>query len=448
LQKAPHVTGYLTELCGDDAYGQLDGYRRAGGYQAAERAIREMTPGEVVETVVAAGLAGRGGMGSSVGEKWALMPTRSPGSGGGAHYLVCNANESEPGSFKDRLLLERAPHMLLEGILIAAHAIGAEKTFLYVRGEYAEAARVVARVIEEARGAGLLGERVFSTDFTHDVVLVLGAGSYICGEETGLLESLEGKRGLPRRRPMQPAAHHVFGMPATVHNVETLCHLPHILGRGTAWFRGFGTDASPGTTLFGVSGHVARPGLYELPLGTPLDEIIFEHAGGVAEGGENAGPEGRGRGRKVKGVIPGGLSQPILPVGQLDVGMSDELLAERGTALGTGGIIVMDDTTCMVRTACIVTHFFRDESCGQCTQCREGTSWLNKIVMRIERGAGTLADLEVLEDVSRKMEGQTICAFSDAAAGPVLGLLRHFRNDFISHITDRQCPFPGSFELG
>ena len=273
------------------------------------------------------------------------------------------------------------------------------------------------------------------TGFRHDVVMQRGAGAYICGEETGLIESLEGKKGQPRKKPPFPAQYGAFGMPSTVNNVETFSHAPHIVTNGAEWFRSFGTEKSPGTTIFGVSGHALRPGLYELPLGTPLEEIVYRHAGGVPAG------------RRVKGVIPGGMSMPILPADQLDVPMANEFLRERKTMLGTGGVMVMDDTTCMVRAACVITHFFRDESCGQCTQCREGTGWLNKIVNRIERGAGTPEDLDVMLDVAGKMEGQTICAFADAAAWPVQGLLRHFRGDFEQHIRERKCPFPESFPL-
>ena len=432
MQRAPHITGYLTEHCGDDGYGTLSGYREHGGYATAGRALRSRSPAEIIESLRSAGLQGRGGAGFLTGQKWSFMPEPAPGR---PHYLVCNADESEPGSFKDRLLMERAPHLLLEGILIAAFAIRAEKTFLYIRGEYAGAIHSLSRAIEEARRAGVLGLCALGSDFAHEVVLVRGAGAYICGEETGLLESLEGKRGMPRKKPPYPAEYGAFGMPTTVNNVETLCHVPHILEKGSAWFRSFGTEASPGTTLFGLSGHIDRPGLYELPLGTPLDEIVFEHGGGVPNG------------RKLKGVIPGGVSMPVLPAGQLDVRMANEFLRERQTALGTGGIIVMDETTCMVRTACAITHFFRDESCGQCTQCREGTGWLNRIVQRIERGDGVLGDLAILQDICGKLEGQTICAFADAAAWPVLGLLRHFVQDFHSHISDRCCPFSRSFEL-
>ncbi len=430
-QTAPHVCGYLTERFSDDAFGSFAGYREAGGYETARHALNRMTPEEVIAVVKSSGLQGRGGASFPAGLKWSFMPTDDEG----PSYLVCNADESEPGSFKDRLLMERGPHQLLEGLLIAAWAVGAETTFLYVRGEYAEAASVLARAIGEARAKGVLGPRALGSDFGHDVVLVRGAGAYICGEETGLLESLEGKKGQPRRKPPYPAQRGAFGRPTTVNNVETFCHVPHILKNGADWFRGIGTEQSPGTLLFGVSGHVVRPGLYELPLGTRLDEILFEYAGGVPGG------------RRVKGVIPGGISTPILPAGLLDVRMANEFLRERHTLLGTGGIMVMDETTCMVRVGCIASGFFRDESCGQCTQCREGTGWLDQLLHRLERGDGSDGDLALLGDVADKMEGGTICSFADAAAWPVQGLLRHFGDEFAGHVSARGCPLDQSFAL-
>jgi len=429
--KVPFVTNYLTEHFGDDAYRTLDGYESAGGYEAARKAIREISPEDLIELVKASGLQGRGGAGFPAGLKWSFMPKESDR----PKYLVCNADESEPGSFKDRILLERGPHQLLEGLLIAAWATGSEKTFVYIRGEYAEPAALLGQAVAEAYDRGFLGEDVMGSGFRHDVVVVRGAGAYICGEETGLLESLGGKKGQPRKKPPFPAEYGAFGLPSTVNNVETFSHVPHIIARGADWFRSIGTEKSPGTTIFGVSGHVARPGLYELPLGTRLDEIVFDHAGGVPNG------------RKVKGVIPGGVSMPILPAGQLDVPMANEFLRDRQTLLGTGGIVVMDDTTCMVRVASVISYFYRDESCGQCTQCREGTGWMNKIVDRIERGAGSEEDIEILADVAGKMEGHTICAFADAAAWPIQGLLRHFRADFEAHVREKKCPMRESFEL-
>lgn len=431
MLKAPYITGYLSENFHDDAYGTLEGYERYGGYRAARKAVGEMAGDAIVELIKEAGLQGRGGAGFTTGLKWSFMPkdTTQP------KYLVCNADESEPGSFKDRMILERAPHLLVEGILIAAKATGAAKTFIYIRGEYAYPAKQVQRAVDEAYAKGYLGNNIFGTGFKHDIVVHRGAGAYICGEETGLLESLGGRKGQPRKKPPFPAQYGAFGMPTTVNNVESFCHASHILNNGAAWFRGFGTEKSPGTTLFGVSGHVVRPGLYELPLGTPLSDIIFKYAGGVPDG------------RKIKGVIPGGMSMPILPAGMLDVPMANEFLRERKTMLGTGGIMVMDETTCMVRVACVISYFYRDESCGQCTQCREGTGWIHKIVERIERGLGRKEDLAVLDDITAKMEGATICAFADAAAWPIQGLLRHFRSDFEAHIEQQKCPFSGSFEL-
>jgi len=428
---APHITGHLTEHCSRETYRSCAGYEETGGYEAWRRCLAELSPGEVVTEVERSGLRGRGGAGFSAGQKWGFMPEEPAG----PSYLVCNADESEPGSFKDRLLLERAPHLVLEGILAAAYAVRAEKTFLYVRGEYGLAARTMAEAIAEAQKTGHLGKNIHKSGFSHDVVLVRGAGAYICGEETGLLESLEGKKGQPRRKPPYPAKRGAFDRPTTVNNVETLCHVPHILTRGADWFRGIGTEQSPGTTLIGVSGHVDRPGLFELPLGTPLNEVVFEHAGGVSDG------------RKLKGVIPGGVSMPILPAGEVDVPMSYEALQEKGSGLGTGAVIVMDDRTCMVRVACVIAEFFRDESCGQCTQCREGTGWIHRLVSRIERGEGEPRDLATLRDVCGKMEGQTICAFADAAAWPVQGLLRHFSTEFEAHMGTSGCPLPASFEL-
>jgi len=428
--EVPWVTGYLTQHFADEAFIGIEGYERAGGYQALRSAL-DMAPDALTELVKGSGLQGRGGAGFSTGTKWSFMPKDSEK----PKYLVCNADESEPGSFKDRILMERGPHQMLEGILIAAWATGAEKTFVYVRGEYALSAARIERAIAEARERGFLGERICGKEFAHDVVLMRGAGAYICGEETGLLESLEGKKGQPRKKPPFPAQYGAFGMPTTVNNVETFCHVPHIVANGAEWFRGFGTEKSPGTTIFGVSGQVRRPGLYELPLGTPLEQIVFEHAGGPLEG------------RQVKGVIPGGMSMPILPANLLDVPMANEFLRERKSMLGTGGIMVMDDRTCMVRASCVIAYFFRDESCGQCTQCREGTGWIHKIVERIERGAGSNEDIDILEDITGKMEGQTICAFADAAAWPIQGMLRHFRADFVEHVKQGKCPFSESFEL-
>ncbi len=426
----PHITNYLSEHYADDAYGELSGYEARGGFEGLRKAV-QMEPAALVELVKSSGLRGRGGAGFSTGLKWSFMP----GGDDRPKLFVCNADESEPGSFKDRLIMERGPHQMLEGILIGAWAVGASKTYIYIRGEYKVPVSRVERAVKELYERGYLGQKILGKKgFDHDIVVHSGAGAYICGEETGLLESLEGRKGQPRKKPPFPAQYGAFGLPTTVNNVETFAHVPFIVARGIDWFHTIGTEKSPGTTLFGVSGHVERPGVFELPLGTPLGEII-DHAGGVHAG------------RALKGVIPGGMSMPILRPEDLDVRMAEEFLSERGTHLGTGGIMVMDETTCMVRVAAVTSYFFRDESCGQCTQCREGTGWIHKICERVEAGRGSPADMELLDDLPGLMEGQTICAFADAAAWPIQGLLRHFRADFEAHIAAQKCPFPESFEL-
>jgi len=426
----PYTKSYLSEHYGDDGFYTLAGYEARGGFAGLKKALA-LEPAAVIEQVKSSGLRGRGGAGFGTGLKWSFMPKGDER----PKVLVCNADESEPGSFKDRLIMERGPFQIIEGLLIAAWATGAVKSFVYIRGEYALPIRRMREAVKQAYAKGYLGRDAFKKKgFVHDIVVHSGAGAYICGEETGLLESLEGKKGQPRKKPPFPAQHGAFGLPTTVNNVETFAHAPYIMDRGVEWFRGFGTEKSPGTTLFGVSGHVAKPGLFELPLGTPLRQVI-EMAGGVRDK------------RALKAVIPGGMSMPVLPASQTDVGMAEELLAARGTHLGTGGIMVMDETTCMVRVACVVSYFFRDESCGQCTQCREGTGWINKICERIEAGRGTPNDMRLLDSIPGMMEGQTICAFADAAAWPIQGLLKHFRGDFEAHLDQKKCPYPASFEL-
>jgi NADH-quinone oxidoreductase subunit F len=408
----------------------LEAYRRAGGYAAAERAVREMTPDAVIEEVKASGLRGRGGAGFSTGQKWSFMP--KPG-GPKPSYIACNADESEPGTFKDRQILERNPHLLLEGLIIAGHAIAARAAYVYIRGEYVTAYRVLTAALAEARAAGLLGAGHLQSGRDFDVHLMRGAGAYICGEETGMIESAEGKKGQPRKRPPFPAVYGLWGCPTTVNNVETISHVPAIIGRGAAWFKTIGTPTSTGNTLYGVSGHVNRPGVYELPLGTPLRAIIYEHAGGV-----------RG-GRALKAIIPGGVSMPVLAADQVDVAMDHDSLKRAGTLLGTGGIVVMDETACMVRAALVIARFFRHETCGQCTQCREGTAWLYRLLQRIEAGEGSDGDLATIDSIGGYMEGQTICALSDAAAWAATGFLRRFRPEFEAHVHERCCPLPGSF---
>ena len=421
---------YLLPPDGAD-WRSLKTYRQVGGYEAAVRTVRELAPADVVEQVKAAGLRGRGGAGFSTGQKWSFMP--KPG-GPKPSYIACNADESEPGTFKDRQILERNPHLLIEGLLIAGYAIGGRAAYVYLRGEYVAAFHTLSQAVAEARAEGLLGERLFGREWSFDVHLMRGAGAYICGEETGMIESAEGKKGQPRKRPPFPAVYGLWGCPTTVNNVETISHVPAIMRRGAAWFKTIGTPTSAGNTLYGVSGHVNRPGVYELPLGTPLREIIYQHAGGVRDG------------RALKAIIPGGVSMPVLSADQVDVRMDHDSLKQAGTLLGTGGIVVMDDTACMVRAAIVIARFFRHESCGQCTQCREGTAWLYKLLRRIEAGQGDPADLHTIESVGGYMEGQTICALSDAAAWAATGFLRRFRPEFETHVHQRRCPLPESFE--
>lgn len=407
--------------------GGLDQYLAHGGYQALAKVLREMSPAAVVEAVKRSGLRGRGGAGFPCGVKWGFIPRDA----GGPVYLVCNGDESEPGTFKDRMLIEEEPHQILEGIVLASYAIGCHRAFFYVRGEFVEGGRAAGRAIEEAYARGYLGRNILGSGFDLEVVLHRGAGAYICGEETGLLESLEGKRGQPRPKPPFPALAGLYRSPTVVNNVETLSNLPHILLRGADWYAGIGPAKSTGPRLFSVSGHVNRPGNYELPMSVTLRELVFEHAGGV-----------RG-GRRLKAVIPGGSSSPVLTEEQLDVRMDFDSLAAAGSMGGSGGVIVMDDRTCMVRVGEIVSRFYHHESCGQCTQCREGTAWLHKTLARIERGQGRPEDLELLLDMCDNMKGKTICVLSDAAAMPIESYLKQFRPEFERHIRERGCPFGG-----
>lgn len=405
--------------------GSLEEYRRQGGYQALAKALKEHTPDEIIDMVKRSGLRGRGGAGFPTGLKWGFVPkeTKLP------KYLVCNADEGEPGTFKDRMLIERDPHQLLEGIAISSYATGAHRAYIYIRGEFAYGYKVLERAIQEAYAAGYLGKDILGSGFDLDVFLHRGAGAYICGEETGLLQSLEGYRGEPRLRPPFPATSGLYRCPTVVNNVETLCNVPHIILRGPEWYASIGSEKSKGTRIFSVSGHVRRPGNYELPIDVTLRELIFEHAGGI-----------RG-GRRLKAVIPGGSSAPVLTDQHLDVRMDFESLAKAGSMGGSGGVIVMDDTTCMVQVAGVVARFYRDESCGQCTQCREGTAWLHKILTRWEEGRGRLDELETILDICDNMKGKTICVLSDACAMPVESYIRSFRDEFEEHIRRRGCPF-------
>jgi NADH-quinone oxidoreductase subunit F len=415
----------LTRYADEPGSASLPACRSRGGYAAAERAFREFTPERLVDEVKKSGLRGRGGAGFPTGQKWGFVPKDDR-----PKYLVCNADESEPGTFKDRLLIEKTPHQLLEGILIASRAIGARQAFIYVRGEMGAGARILRNAIDEAAAAGLIGQNLFGSGCPVDVTLHRGAGAYICGEETAQLTSIEGGRGYPRLKPPFPAVEGVFRLPTVVNNVETLCNLPHIVARGADWFRTMGTEKSPGPKIFSVSGHVKRPGNYELPLGVPLRTLLAEQAGGLREG------------RRLKAVIPGGSSVPVLTAEEADKVLMDfESVAAAGSMLGSGGVIVMDDTTCMVDALYNLSRFYHHESCGQCTPCREGTGWIEKILGRIEKGRGRPGDLDLCVDVARNMTGRTICVLADALAMPVLSFIAKFRAEFEAHIREQRCPF-------
>lgn len=408
----------LTRGFGDPKTRTLEGWKALGGYEALRTALSGSRDA-VMDEVKASGLRGRGGAGFPTGIKWSFMPKEKKG----PHYLCCNADESEPGTFKDRELLRWTPHQLIEGCLIGAYAIQAEHVYIYCRGEYFEAVQVLSKALEEAYAAGLVGENILGTGVSIDITVHSGAGAYICGEETALMNSLEGRRGLPRVKPPFPAAVGAFGKPTTVNNVETLCAIPHIISRGGEWYRSLGTEKSPGTKLFCVSGHVQRPGNYELPLGFPLKDLIYDVCGGLRPG------------RTLKAVIPGGSSVPLLNAEEVQVCTLDyEGVVAAGSMLGCASVIVMDDSTNVVKQVRRMVDFYAHESCGQCTPCREGTQWTARILRRIEDGRGTEADLDTLLELGRQMTGTTICVLSDSAAAPVASSIAKFRDDYLALI--------------
>jgi len=404
----------------------LAAYRAAGGYEGVRRALKDLQPAGVIDEVKKAGLRGRGGAGFPTGMKWGFVPAQSPK----ARYFVCNADESEPGTFKDRLLMERDPHQVLEGLIIGSYAIGARDAFIYVRGEFAPAHRALALAIDELRRDRLIGPKVLGTDYSLEIHLYKGAGAYICGEETALMESIEGKRGHPRLKPPFPAVEGLFGCPTNINNVETLANVPHILRRGAAWYAGIGREKNTGPKLYCLSGHLKRPGVVEAPLGVRLHELIFEHGGGLWRSGA-----------RLKAVIPGGSSVPVLRAEESDILMDFDSVARAGSLLGSAGVIVMDDRTCMVNALLNILKFYAHESCGQCTPCREGCHWMAKIVHRIEHGRGKEADIDLIDNVAGNIMGKTICPLGDAAAMPAQSFVRKFRDEFVDHVRRGACPF-------
>ncbi|MBI3615419.1 MAG: NADH-quinone oxidoreductase subunit NuoF [Candidatus Omnitrophica bacterium] len=410
----------------------FDAYAADGGYQAAKQALTS-TPAQVIETVLKSNLRGLGGAGFPTGKKWGFIPKDNPK----PKFLVVNADEGEPGTFKDRYILERDPHALIEGMIIAAYAIGSHKAYIYIRGEYVRPAQRFAKAMEEARGKGWIGKNIQGSGFDLEIVIHRGAGAYICGEETALLTSLEGGKGFPKLKPPFPAISGLFKCPTIVNNVETLACVPPIIRNGPEWFAKLGTAKQGGTRLFSLCGHVVRPGLYEAPVAVTLKDLIFDsrYAGGVRAG------------KKLKAVIPGGISAKILTAEEINVAMDFDSLMAAGTMAGSAGVIVMDETTCIVQALWSASHFFKDESCGQCSPCREGTGWVFKIMDRILKGQGRPHDLDALLSVAGNMEGKTICVFADAAAWPVQSYIQKFRSEFEHHIATGRCELAVRGEL-
>jgi NADH-quinone oxidoreductase subunit F len=388
-------------------------YRKTGGYTAVAKAFG-MEPAAITEEVKKSNLRGLGGAGFPAGTKWSFIPKGSAA----PKYLVVNADEGEPGTFKDRYLLERDPHAVIEGMLIAARAIDSHLGFVYIRGEYVNPWRIFSGAVREAYGAGLLGRNVLGSGFDFDIVVHRGAGAYICGEETGLLSSLEGKKGWPKIKPPFPAIKGAFGHPTIVNNVETLAAVPHIINRGAAWFAGLGTKSQGGTRLYSVSGHVVKPGMVEAPVSITLRRLIYDECGGIPNG------------RRLKAVVPGGSSAAILTADEIDVSMDVDGLRNAGTMAGSAGVIVMDDTVSIPDALMVVARFYAHESCGQCTPCRESTGWIYKIAHRIVLGKGRKEDLDTILDVAKRGAGTTICAFYDGAVGPYISYIEKFRDEF------------------
>lgn len=402
----------------------LDVYRRLGGYEALSKAVNGIEPADLVQMVKDSGLRGRGGAGFPTGMKWSFLPKDVTPS-----YLVCNADESEPGAFKDRELMERNPHQLIEGCLLAAYAIKARHAFIYVRGEFLYIKEILDRAIDEARGAGLVGDRILDKEWGCEVTVYRGAGAYICGEESAMLDSLEGYRGFPRQRPPFPAVRGLYGGPTVVNNVETLANVPHIVKNGAEWFKSIGTEKSPGTKVCSISGPVNRPGNYELEMGTPFRYLLEDCAGGMVEG------------KTLKAYIPGGASAPMLPGNVLDVGIDFESYPAAGSTLGSASFILLPDDACIVLAQLRISEFFNHESCGKCTPCREGSRWLRQMVERIEEGDGREEDLPILLDVSDNMLGKCFCALGDFATSNIVASIKHFRDEYEQHIHERRCPY-------
>ncbi len=417
------VTPVLTRRWNTANVHTLEAYEQADGYQALRQAF-DLAPDDIIKIVKDSGLRGRGGAGFPTGMKWGFIPQGD----GKPHYLVINADEGEPGTCKDAPLMMIDPHSLVEGIIIASYAVRATNAYVYVRGELVHAARRLRAAVAEAYAAGYLGTNILDSGFDLDLVIHSGAGAYICGEETALLDSLEGRRGQPRLRPPFPATHGLYASPTVVNNVETIASVPFIISGGVEEFRSLGRERSPGPKIFSLSGHVTRPGQYEVPMGTTLRELL-DMAGGVREG------------RALKAWTPGGSSTPMLTAEHLDAPLDFEGMVEAGSLLGTAALMIMDDTTCMVRTALRLAQFYAHESCGKCTPCREGTTWLVSILKRLENGVGDQQDIDTLLDACDNIFGRAFCALADGAVSPIVSGIKFFKDEFVAHYTEGGCPF-------
>ena len=429
-ERDPQETVLISALWGIKDSRKIDVYLQNGGYQALEKALKQMTPETIIEEVKKSNLRGRGGAGFPTGMKWSFVPKDSPK----ARYVICNADESEPGTCKDRPLMEMDPHQLIEGMIIAGRAIGAHRGFIYIRGEYRYVLDLVDEAIAEAYQRGYLGQNILGSGFDYDLLIHTGAGAYECGEESALMESLEGKRGYPRIKPPFPAVVGLYGCPTIINNVETLSAVPAIIREGGEAYANRGTPKNGGTRLLCVAGHVNKPGIYEIPLGMNMKKFIYEMAGGIPNG------------KKLKAVIPGGSSCPLLAADEIDLPMDYDSVAKAGSMLGSGGMVVMDEDTCMVDMARRIMHFYAHESCGWCIPCREGTTWLRKMLERFHAGFGRTEDIDMVGELAKNMLGRTFCPLGDAAAMPTISIVEKFRSEFEDHLNGR-CAYKSAEAL-
>ncbi|HKQ85370.1 MAG TPA: NADH-quinone oxidoreductase subunit NuoF [Candidatus Acidoferrales bacterium] len=431
-QRHPDEIVVISKRFGIPNSTKIDTYLQHDGYKALQKALTQMTPDSIIDEVKKSSLRGRGGAGFPTGMKWSFVPKDSPK----PKYVLCNADESEPGTSKDRPLLELDPHQLIEGMVIAGRAINSNQGYIYIRGEYRYLLDIVDGAIAEAYARGYLGQNILGTGFNFELCTHTGAGAYECGEESALMESLEGKRGYPRIKPPFPAVVGLYGCPTVINNVESLSTIPAIINGGGEWYAGLGTPKNGGTRLYSISGHVNKPGIYELPLGFPLRKLIYEVAGGMRNG------------KKLKAVIPGGSSCPLLSADEIDVAMDYDSVAKIGSMLGSGGTVVIDEDTCMVDVARRIMHFYAHESCGWCIPCREGTAWLRKVLDRFHEGYGQAEDIPLVDELSKNMLGRTFCPLGDAAALPTISIVKKWRSEFEDHLHGKCAYKPAEMLAG